>query len=224
MGARQRRACNTVRHRPKWSGLRRETTTPASRARPPCVSTSSRGRARTEIISLLIIRSLGNAMPSDRPDWSEPTLGFLVHDVARLLRKRLGAARPRRGYRADPCAVAGAGQHRPQRGHQPGRSGQHPDIEPITLVRLIDRLEAMGLSSGAWTRAIGGSATSSSPIRPGRSCARIRALGAEVREEALAGLDDPSRQRLLAALGGSRPTCRRSCAGGRRRAGRRPSM
>src|SRR3954454_19891462 len=28
-------------------------------------------------------------MPSDRQDWSEPTLGFLVHDVARLLRKRL---------------------------------------------------------------------------------------------------------------------------------------
>ena len=28
-------------------------------------------------------------MPTDHPGWSEPTLGFLVHDVARLLRKRL---------------------------------------------------------------------------------------------------------------------------------------
>ena len=28
-------------------------------------------------------------MSSDQPDWHEPTLGFLLHDVARLLRKRL---------------------------------------------------------------------------------------------------------------------------------------
>ena len=34
-------------------------------------------------------------MPSSRPGWSEPTLGFLVHDVARLLRKRLEQRRGR---------------------------------------------------------------------------------------------------------------------------------
>lgn len=141
-------------------------------------------------------------MASDQQRWSEPTLGFLVHDVARLLRKRL----------EQRARAAGIGLTRAQwqvlaniaRG--PGLNqaalASLLDIEPITLVRLLDRLEAMGfverrldprdrrqrnlfLTDKAWPE-----------------LERIRALGAAVREEALAGLDDAERKRLLEILAG----------------------
>ena len=141
-------------------------------------------------------------MPADRPSWSEPTLGFLVHDVARLLRKRLeqraraagiGLSRAQWQVLANIARCEGI--------NQAGLAGIL-DIEPITLARLLDRLELMGfverrldprdrrqrnlfLTDLAWPE-----------------LERVRQLGAEVREEALAGLDAPSRQRLLEDLGG----------------------
>ena len=148
------------------------------------------------------------------PGWSEPTLGFLVHDVARLLRKRL----------EQRARAAGIGLSRAQwqvlayiarsEGiNQAGLAGIL-DIEPMTLVRLLDRLEGMGfverrldprdrrqrnlfLTEQAWPE-----------------LERVRALGAEVREEALAGLDEPSRRRLLAELGGIKTNLQAVLAGG----------
>src|SRR5919205_769614 len=84
-------------------------------------------------------------MAAHRQDWSEPTLGFLVHDVARLMRKRL----------EQRARAAGIGLTRAQwqtlaypprgEGKKQATPAPLPDIEPITLVRLIDRLEALGL-------------------------------------------------------------------------------
>ena len=141
-------------------------------------------------------------MPTDRPGWSEPTLGFLVHDVARLLRKRLeqqaraagiGLSRAQWQVLANIARCEGI--------NQVGLAGIL-DIEPITLVRLLDRLEGMGfverrldpkdrrqrnlfLTDQAWPE-----------------LERVRELGAAVREEALAGLDADQRHRLLQELGG----------------------
>ena len=148
------------------------------------------------------------------PGWSEPTLGFLVHDVARLLRKRL----------EQRARAAGIGLSRAQwqvlayiaraEGiNQVGLAGIL-DIEPITLVRLLDRLEGLGfverrldprdrrqrnlfLTDQAWPE-----------------LERVRALGAEVREEALAGLDEASRRQLLAELGGIKANLQAVLAGG----------
>ena len=154
------------------------------------------------MISKLIIAPLTTVMPSNRPGWNEPTLGFLVHDVARLLRKRLeqraraagiGLSRAQWQVLANIARCEGI--------NQAGLAGIL-DIEPITLVRLLDRLEGMGfverrldpkdrrqrnlfLTDQAWPE-----------------LERVRELGAAVREEALAGLDDASRKRLLAELGG----------------------
>ena len=153
-------------------------------------------------------------MPTDRSSWSEPTLGFLIHDVARLLRKRL----------EQRARAAGIGLTRAQwqvlaniaRGegiNQAGLAGLL-DIEPITLVRLLDRLEAMGfverrldprdrrqrnlfLTDQAWPE-----------------LERIRSLGAEVREEALAGLDQASQRRLLQALVGMKANLQTSLSPG----------
>ena len=85
------------------------------------------------------------------------------------------------------------------------------DIEPITLVRLLDRLEGMGfverrldprdrrqrnlfLTDQAWPE-----------------LERVRVLGAAVREEALAGLDESSGNGCWRSWAASRPTCRQSC-------------
>src|SRR4051812_18326945 len=139
-------------------------------------------------------------MPSDRQDWSEPTLGFLVHDVARLLRKRL----------EQRARAAGIGLTRAQwqtltylarsEGTNQAALAQMLDIEPITLVRLIDRLEAIGLverrpdprdrrqnnlflTEKAWPE-----------------LARIKALGSDVHEEVLLGIGPAEREQLTAIL------------------------
>src|SRR3954469_14330880 len=139
-------------------------------------------------------------MPSDRQDWSEPTLGFLVHDVARLLRMRL-EQRPR---------AAGIGLTRAQwqtlaylargEGMNQVTLGQLLDIEPITLVRLIDRLEAIGLVERRPDARDRRQRNLFLTEKAWPELARIKALGAEVREEALAGLGTTERERLMAAL------------------------
>lgn len=139
-------------------------------------------------------------MPADRPNWTEPTLGFLVHDVARLLRKRL-EQRARAAEigltRAQWQALAHLAR---EEGMNQTTLAQLLDVEPITLGRLLDRLEAMGfverrpdprdrrqrnlyLTAAAWPE-----------------LARIRALGAEVREEALGAIGEDERGRLMATL------------------------
>lgn len=139
-------------------------------------------------------------MSSDQSDWSEPTLGFLIHDVARLLRKRL----------EQRARAAGIGLTRAQwqvlaylarsEGLNQAALAQLLEIEPITLVRLIDRLEAMGFverrSDPRDRRQRNLFLTEKA--RP--ELARIRALGAEVREEALTGIDRAERERLMATL------------------------
>ena len=90
------------------------------------------------------------------------------------------------------------------------------EIEPITLVRLIDRLEGMGLIERRLDPRDRRQRNLYLTEKAWPELERIRALGAEVREEALAGLDDG---RPAAAAGGaghgSRATCRRAWHGGR---------
>ncbi|WP_448190942.1 MarR family winged helix-turn-helix transcriptional regulator [Azospirillum sp. sgz301742] len=77
------------------------------------------------------------------PQPFQPTLGFLLHDAARLLRKRfeqrarhLGLTRSQWQVLAYLATCQGI--------HQGGLA-ELLDIEPITLVRLLDKLEAIGL-------------------------------------------------------------------------------
>ena len=156
---------------------------------------------RAQIISKLIITVLRIIMPSNRPGWSEPTLGFLVHDVARLLRKRLEQRARATGIglsRAQWQVLAFIA--RCEGIHQAGLAALL-DIEPITLVRLLDRLEAMGLVERRLDPKDRRQRNLFLTEHALPELERIRALGAEVREEALAGLDDATRKRLLAELG-----------------------
>src|SRR5919202_6226465 len=139
-------------------------------------------------------------MASDRQDWSEPTLGFLVHDVARLLRKRL----------EQRARAAGIGLTRAQwqtlaylarsEGMNQVTLAQMLDIEPITLVRLIDRLEGLGLVERRPDPRDRRQRNLFLTRKAWPELARIKALGAEVREEALAGVGAAECERLMDSL------------------------
>jgi MarR family transcriptional regulator, transcriptional regulator for hemolysin len=149
-----------------------------------------------------------------RPGWNEPTLGFLVHDVARLLRKRL----------EQRARAAGIGLSRAQwqvlaniaRAEGINQAGLAAvlDIEPITLVRLLDRLEAMGVVERRLDPRDRRQRNLYLTERAGPELDRIRELGAAVREEALAGMDEKARRRLLAELGSIKANLQSVLSGG----------
>jgi MarR family transcriptional regulator, transcriptional regulator for hemolysin len=84
-------------------------------------------------------------MMDGQPTIPEPTLGPLVRDVARLLRRRFEqwAREAQIPLSRSQCAVLVrvAGDE----GMSQAALAHCLDIEPIALVRIIDRLEALGL-------------------------------------------------------------------------------
>jgi MarR family transcriptional regulator for hemolysin len=74
---------------------------------------------------------------------TEPVLGFLLHDVARLLRKRFEQQARELGLtRSQWQVLARLTQNE---GIQQGALADLLEIEPITLGRIIDRLEGLAL-------------------------------------------------------------------------------
>jgi MarR family transcriptional regulator, transcriptional regulator for hemolysin len=131
----------------------------------------------------------------ERPDRN---LGFLLHDVARLMRKRFEQNARDLGLTRSQCQVlAHLARHQ---GIQQGGLAELLEIEPITLTRLLDRLEGLGLVER----------------RAHASDRRIRLLyltpkahpllndiftiGAATRAEALEGVPEAERERLFAIL------------------------
>src|SRR5205085_8260500 len=123
------------------------------------------------------------------------TLGFLLHDVARLLRKRFeqrakGLGLTRSHWHALAYLNLNVGIHQ-------GGLAEVLEIEPITLVRILDKLEERGLIARRqhpidrriWLLHLTAEAH---PI-----LVRMRALGDLTRSEALAGIPDAEREQLL---------------------------
>ena len=125
-------------------------------------------------------------------------LGFLLHDVARLLRKRFEQKAREVGLTRAQWQVLA---------HLARREGIHQggladilDIEPITLVRILDRLEAASLverRSHATDRRLRllYLTPKAHPLLE-----QIWRLGAETREEALSGIAAADREQLMATL------------------------
>lgn len=128
----------------------------------------------------------------------EKSFGFLLYDAARLLRrdferraKQLGLTRAQWSVLAHLARNEGTNQ---------AAAADVLEIEPITLVRLLDRLEAAG-----WVER-----------RPDPKDRRARllyltdkahpildqmfALSLETREQALIGIGEPEREAILAML------------------------
>ena len=128
------------------------------------------------------------------------TLGFVLNDVARLMRKRF-EQRARAAAlgltRAQAAVLANLAR---QEGSNQVSLAQILELEPITLARLLDRLQAAALierrPDPKDRRAHQLYLTESAyPLLD-----RIFALAAEVREEALAGIPEPNRSLLLDML------------------------
>ena len=129
---------------------------------------------------------------------SSPTVGFLLHDVARLLRKRfeqrakdLGLTRSQwqtLAYLANNEGI-----------HQAGLA-EILEIEPITLVRILDKLSERGLverrqhpnDRRSWLLYMREEA------RPLMDA--MRGIGEETRQEALDGASSEDQERLYDLL------------------------
>jgi len=131
------------------------------------------------------------------PD-SQPTLGFLLNDVARLLRKRFeqrarGLGLTRAQWQVLAYLANNEGIHQ-------GGLAELLEVEPITLVRILDRLEGHALierrrhptDRRIWLLYLTAAAH---PI-----LAQMRGLGELTRGEALEGLSDAQRAQLLRML------------------------
>jgi MarR family transcriptional regulator for hemolysin len=128
----------------------------------------------------------------------DSSFGFLLHDIARLMRKRFDQrARNLNLTRAQWQVLAHLARHE---GINQAGLAEILEIEPITLGRLIDRMAESGWverrphPSDRRARQLY-LTSQAEPV-----FARMRALGDETREEALAGLSQDDRDRLTATL------------------------
>ena len=144
---------------------------------------------------MLISSVLKNHTPMEHPSQN---LGFLLHDVARLMRKRFEQnARQLRLTRSQCQVLAHLAR---QEGIAQSGLADILEVEPITLTRILDRLEGGGLVER----------------RPHPTDRRIRqlyltaearplladifAIGAATRGEALEGVPELEREFLIATL------------------------
>ncbi len=128
------------------------------------------------------------------------TLGFVLNDVARLLRKRFEQRARASALGLTRAQAAVLAYLARQEGINQAALAQTLDLEPITLARLLDRLQAASLierrADPNDRRAHLLYLTEAAyPLLDG-----IFALAAEVREEALVGIPEPDRVRLLEML------------------------
>jgi MarR family transcriptional regulator, transcriptional regulator for hemolysin len=128
------------------------------------------------------------------------TLGFVLNDVARLMRKRFEQRARAAALGLTRAQAAVLAYLARQEGINQAALAQMIELEPITLARLLDRLQAAELierrSDPKDRRAHLLYLTEAAyPLLD-----RIFALAAEVREDALAGVAEPDRSRLLDLL------------------------
>jgi MarR family transcriptional regulator, transcriptional regulator for hemolysin len=129
---------------------------------------------------------------------TQPTLGFVLHDVARLLRKRFEQrARDLGLTRSQWQTLAYLSQNE---GIHQGGLADILEIEPITLVRILDKLETRGLverrqhaaDRRIWLLYL---TPAAHPV-----LTEIRGIGEVTRGEALTGISDQERAQLLNIL------------------------
>jgi DNA-binding MarR family transcriptional regulator len=140
---------------------------------------------------------------------SSSDLGFLIHDVARLMRKRF--EQHARGFgltRSQWQALAYLSRNE---GISQTGLADLLDIEPITLGRIVDRLVESGLvervphesDRRVWCLRL------TEVARP--KLKQVRELGEKTRSETLAGIAESDRERLLKTLSGMRSNLAAAC-------------
>jgi len=144
----------------------------------------------------------GEAVPPQRPDPAtlQPNIGATLHDVARMFRRRFERRARQTGLpvtRQQARALLYIARHE---GLIQAAVATMLDIEPIALVRVLDRLHEEGLverrlhPTDRRVRTLWLTPLAWSVID------RVLALNAEIREEACAGLPPAARDMLMRAL------------------------
>ncbi|HXY99439.1 MAG TPA: MarR family transcriptional regulator [Stellaceae bacterium] len=132
-----------------------------------------------------------------RSSWDR-SFGFLLHDVARLLRKRYEQrARPLGLTRAQGQALAHLQRHE---GINQSGLAELLELEPITVARLIDRMEEAGLVRRGDDPADRRAHRLYLTARARPMLEHCRALGDALRGEAFAGMSEEEREHLVDLL------------------------
>jgi len=129
---------------------------------------------------------------------NSPTLGFLIHYVARLLRKRFEQLSRDSGLTRSQWQVL-AYLERNENIHQSGLA-ELLEVEPITLGRIVDRLQEYGLverrphpsDRRIWLLRL--------TPRAKPKLDELHRLGNETRGEALAGIAEVDQEHLFKTL------------------------
>lgn len=137
-------------------------------------------------------------------------IGFVLHDVGRLMRKRFEQQAAHMGFSRSQWLVL-LHLAKNEGIHQAGLA-EILEIEPITLVRILDKLEARGLierrqhpsDRRLWLLFLDPKAHS--------SLEALQAMGEITRSEALAGLSDDNREVLLGMLEAVKTNLVEACA------------
>jgi DNA-binding MarR family transcriptional regulator len=128
----------------------------------------------------------------------ERRLGFLLHDIARLMRKRFDARA--RGFGLTRAQWQALAYLRRQEGINQSGLAEALDLEPITVGRLIDRMEEAGWverRADATDRRVH-RLHMTDRARP--MVAHLEAIADDLTEEAFTGLPRPERDRFLEQL------------------------
>ena len=130
----------------------------------------------------------------------QPNIGALLHDVARLIRRRFERRARHTGLAITRQQARALLSIARTEGVSQAAIATLLDIEPIALVRLLDRLHEEGLVERRlhptdrrvrtlWLTPLGWTMVD-----------RILAINAQIRDEACAGLSSAARETLLRAL------------------------
>lgn len=145
-----------------------------------------------------MLRTALSAVPGSPMPAATPTVGFLIHDIARLTRKRFEQRAGLLGFTRSQWQVL-VHLAKNEGIHQAGLA-EILEVEPISLVRILDRLQERGLierrqhpkDRRVWLLHL------TPEAHP--SLALLFKIGEVTRNEALAGLSDDDQGRLTAAL------------------------
>ncbi len=170
------------------------------RAKEPCLpgaASVARG-ARLPLLNSLAYYKQAHYITGMAPLDLDRSFGFVLHDIARLLRKRYEQrARSLGVTRAQWQVLAHLQRHE---GINQSGLADLLELEPITLARLVDRMEQAGLVQRRDDPADRRAHRLYLTARAAPLLERSRVVGDAVRAEAFAGIADDERERLLGLL------------------------
>jgi len=138
------------------------------------------------------------------------TFGFLLHDVARLLRKRFEQNARGSGLTRSQWQVLAYLER--NEGIQQGGLAELLDVEPITLGRIVDKLQSMGLverlphprDRRVWLLRL------TEQAKP--KLAELKVLGDRTRGEALIDISEVEHEQLMKLLTTLKSNLASACA------------